>query len=83
MDKRLQAKHVPDEALLAEIDRQNRERPHYAGAIWWEAAERLGLPGKIVLAKARALVKRGIVEGCCCGCRGDFRRRARPEGSER
>ena len=27
---------------------------------------------KIVLAKMRVLIKRGLVSGCPCGCRGDF-----------
>lgn len=29
-------------------------------------------PPKLALAKMRQLVKRKLVEGCCCGCRGDF-----------
>ncbi len=27
---------------------------------------------KLVLAKMRMLIRRGLVDGCCCGCRGDF-----------
>lgn len=33
-----------------------------------------GMPDKVVLAKARKLVRRGLVDGCACGCRGDFTR---------
>lgn len=29
-------------------------------------------PNKVVRAKMRALVKRKLVGGCDCGCRGDF-----------
>jgi hypothetical protein len=29
-------------------------------------------PDKVVLAKAKRLVKRGLISGCTCGCRGDF-----------
>lgn len=29
-------------------------------------------PGKVALAKMGALIKRGLVNGCTCGCRGDF-----------
>jgi len=29
-------------------------------------------PPKLALAKMRALIRRGIVSGCSCGCRGDF-----------
>lgn len=32
------------------------------------------MPPKLVLAKARKLIRRGLVTGCACGCRGDFLR---------
>lgn len=31
-----------------------------------------GVPWKVVLAKFRRVNKRGLVDGCDCGCRGDF-----------
>jgi hypothetical protein len=31
-----------------------------------------GTPQKVALAKMRALIKRGLIDGCACGCRGDF-----------
>lgn len=31
-----------------------------------------GVPPKVVLAKARKLIERKVIEGCGCGCRGDF-----------
>lgn len=30
------------------------------------------LPEKLVLSKMRNLIKRGLVDGCPCGCRGDY-----------
>ncbi len=30
------------------------------------------VPGKLVLAKMRQLIHRGVVDGCPCGCHGDF-----------
>jgi hypothetical protein len=30
------------------------------------------LPDKLVLAKMRNLIKRGLLDGCPCGCRGDY-----------
>ena len=36
-------------------------------------------PDKLVLAKMRQLIKRGLVEGCGCGCRGDFEITAKGE----
>ena len=32
------------------------------------------MPLKVVLAKAKALIRRGLITGCACGCRGDFNR---------
>jgi hypothetical protein len=29
-------------------------------------------PDKVAIAKMRALIKRGLVDGCTCGCRGDY-----------
>ncbi len=31
-----------------------------------------GTPDKLLLAKMRMMIRRKVVEGCCCGCRGDF-----------
>lgn len=31
-----------------------------------------GTPGKVKIAKMRRLIERGLVDGCPCGCRGDF-----------
>lgn len=31
-----------------------------------------GTPDKVVLAKMRRLIDRGLVDGCPCGCRGDY-----------
>lgn len=30
------------------------------------------VPYKVVLAKARKLIRRGLLTGCACGCRGEF-----------
>lgn len=30
------------------------------------------IPQKLILAKARKLIRRGVLSGCYCGCRGDF-----------
>lgn len=39
----------------------------------WSIEKRLpAYPGKVVLAKLRSMVKRGVLDGCACGCRGDF-----------
>lgn len=30
------------------------------------------VPEKLILAKMKTLIRRGLVSGCGCGCRGDF-----------
>jgi DNA-binding HxlR family transcriptional regulator len=30
------------------------------------------VPEKVILAKLKSLKRRGIINGCACGCRGDF-----------
>jgi len=42
--------------------------------VWWEFAAFFfpDVPPKVVLAKWRALCKRGVVDGCPCGCHGGF-----------
>ena len=37
-----------------------------------EDAMPIGTPPKLRLAKMRMLIKKGLVSGCDCGCRGDF-----------
>jgi hypothetical protein len=57
-----------DAARVAETARLlDAGSPHGAGIVDYP-----DFPDKLILAKARKLVRRGVVEGCCCGCRGDF-----------
>jgi hypothetical protein len=30
-------------------------------------------PRKVLIAKLRSMLKRGLLRGCACGCRGDWR----------
>jgi len=40
----------------------------------WEIEDCMpSFPPKVVLAKLRALIRKGLLDGCGCGCRGDFR----------
>lgn len=54
---------------------------NYDGAPWamcWRVHDRVNeamgfaVPWKVVLAKYRQLEKRKLVDGCGCGCRGDW-----------
>lgn len=66
----MQAKDIPDESIIATIEAQVKAQGHPATRRG--IAEALGLNEKIVLAKLRKMVRRGLITGCACGCRGDF-----------
>jgi hypothetical protein len=73
----MQAKDIPEEPILALL----KSRPG-VWHTWWDTdsatmpnvkdAMPPEAPEKVRLAKMRSLVKRGLVKGCPCGCRGDF-----------
>ena len=70
-----QCKDIPDGPILAFL-RQHQGR----WATWGEGysmptvrdAMPHGTPDKLQIAKMRQLMKRGLVDGCPCGCRGDY-----------
>ena len=67
----MQAKDISEEEFLAAVIECGKDRP----ARWanrYDVADALGLPEKLVLAKGRKLILRGILSGCPCGCRGDW-----------
>jgi hypothetical protein len=71
----MQAKDVPDRPVLEFLASLNGE-----WANWYSIGHPRSVrnamspdtPEKVVLAKMRQLKKRGLVDGCGCGCRGDF-----------
>lgn len=78
--KDIQAKHIPDRGALAEI-RRLRATPWPGGQTndthdRWVMIDELqaapAFPAKVVRAKLAALIRRGLITGCTCGCRGDF-----------
>lgn len=75
----LQAKDIRDEDFLEAIETCIEARTIEWGfqarrATRWDIHDLLGhhIPEKVVLAKAAQLIKRGVIDGCTCGCRGDF-----------
>lgn len=75
----MQAKNIPEAPVLQFLAGLPRNTPAtwYGKASWTPEnsvilAMPAGTPEKVALAKMRALIKRGLVEGCGCGCRGDF-----------
>lgn len=79
----MKAADIPDATFLDVVRRlntdvsRNREymgmelRPPHP-AMLWQVTELLAMPEKVVRAKARKLIARGLLDGCPCGCRGDF-----------
>jgi hypothetical protein len=46
--------------------------PEWIGERAATDGESVRMPEKLVLAKARKLIRRGLLSGCFCGCRSDF-----------
>lgn len=69
----MQCKDIPDVPVLAFLRSLSGQRANwYAGERNVASAMPANTPAKLVLAKMRMLLKRGLVNGCGCGCRGDF-----------
>lgn len=76
---RLQCKDIPTLPILKFLAKQT------GWSCWMETGDEEGMmpsvrrampwpiPDNLVLAKMRNLLKRELVDGCGCGCRGDFR----------
>lgn len=76
MKNRPQAKDCPDRPIL--------EALRGFAPLWathYDASESMpslmtafpqGMPEKVRQAKMASLIRRGLVHGCACGCRGDF-----------
>lgn len=73
----MQAKDIPEPAVLAFLAELK------VPATWYSMnghppensvlrAMPPGTPEKVALAKMRALIRRGLVDGCPCGCGGAF-----------
>lgn len=71
----MQAKDVPDLPVLAFLSSLDRSATWFAPETYAHSVRHAmppETPEKVALAKMRALIRRGLVEGCECGCRGDF-----------
>lgn len=64
-----QAKDIPDNAVLLVV---LFGAPLRLGAQRRDVVLALGANEKIVMAKVEKLIRRGMLDGCTCGCRGDF-----------
>lgn len=67
---KMQAKDIDDRAVLAAVKELAGPDDHWA--MRWDLETKLGVPEKVLRAKCDALIKRKLLDGCTCGCRGDF-----------
>ncbi|MGQ4393817.1 hypothetical protein ACN6K5_003603 [Streptomyces violaceoruber] len=76
----MQCKDIPNGLFLEAV--REAQGPATVVTRWRVHAaleELLGpVPEKIVLAKAKKLIRSGKLDGCACGCRGDFQIPAPP-----
>lgn len=75
MPKKIQAKHVPDLPVLKFLksmgDQWATNGPlEFAHSVLHAMPPEI--PRKVAVAKMASLIKRGLVNGCPCGCRGDY-----------
>ncbi len=78
----MQAKDMDDRETLATIKRLSMEPLNSHGDPWWSVphwvfiwdleAAYPGIPRKVIQAKMAKLIGRKLLDGCPCGCRGDY-----------
>jgi len=78
MTSAMQCKHIPDRPVLeflASLDRPATIHDREGEVPYDHSVVRAmpdGVPQKLVRAKMAMLMRRELVDGCTCGCRGDF-----------
>ena len=72
MEGSMKSSDISDERMLQAVQR-DMDVHAPAAACTWTIAEREGWPLKIVGAKLDVMMRRrSLVDGCNCGCRGDW-----------
>lgn len=74
MSDRVQCKDIPDMPILGFLAQRPDEFHNWCFGNDTDVSRAMpvGTPSKVVHAKMRRLIARGLVDGCDCGCRGDF-----------
>lgn len=67
--KAIQAKHVDERAILEALGLAREAMTHWHG---FSVAGLAVVPEKVLRAKLCAMKRRGLIDGCGCGCRGDW-----------
>lgn len=74
---RLQAKDIPTQRIIEVIKEQygvygGCNNDLQTSSLWDIQGALAEFPPRVVLAKLSSLLKRKMIAGCDCGCRGDF-----------
>lgn len=72
----MQCKDIPDWPIMVFLSNLNGKWATWGNGYSMptvQDAMPAGTPPKLQLAKMRQLERRGLIDGCTCGCRGDFR----------
>lgn len=80
MSHRLQCKNLPEEPILRFLAGPYDGWYVPGWGTWFSDQPNsvlnvmpAGVSPKLALAKMRTMIRKGLVDGCPCGCRGDFR----------
>ena len=70
----LQCKNIPTEPILRFLEKLDGEWANHYFRDDKDVHNAMppAVSDKLVLAKMRVLIRKGYVDGCDCGCRGDF-----------
>lgn len=70
----MKCKDIPNKPILRFLKEQDRWCT-YGNSMFMPTVQDVmptDTPTKLQLSKMKQLIKRGLVDGCTCGCRGDF-----------
>lgn len=71
----MQCKDIPEEPILRFLESLNGTWANWFSADFENSVRRAippGTPDKLVHAKMVMMIRKGVVDGCPCGCRGDY-----------
>jgi hypothetical protein len=64
----MQCKDLPELPILERLEESKKPLTHWGFNDLFQE----DIPDKLRLAKMASLLRRGLVDGCSCGCRGDW-----------